>query len=113
MQAISPLEILKNGLPDNGLPPLHIVVVGAGMAGLTSALLLQEAGHKVTILEAKNRLGGRIFTYHGFPGKMYGEFGAMRFPRQHKLAQYLINERFGLETRPFPMYDEDTLIYLD
>lgn len=113
MQAINTLEILKNGLPDSVLPPRHIIVVGAGLAGLTSALLLQEAGHKVTILEAQNRLSGRVFTYHGFPGKMYGEFGAMRFPRQHKLAQHLIKERFRLETRPFPMYDEDTFIYLN
>lgn len=113
MPAINPLEILKNGLPAASSPRRHIVVVGAGMAGLVSALLLQGAGHRVTILEAQNRLGGRVYTYHGFPGKMYGEFGAMRFPRQHKLAQHLIQERFKLETRPFPMYDEDTFIYLN
>jgi monoamine oxidase len=80
MDAISTLEILKNGLPKNDLPSRQIVVIGAGMAGLTAALLLQEAGHKVTILEAQNRLGGRVYTYHGFAGKMVGEFGAMRFP---------------------------------
>lgn len=113
MPTIYPLQILKNGLPAAASPPRKIVVVGAGMAGLVSALLLQEAGHRVTILEAQNRLGGRVYTYHGFPGKMYGEFGAMRFPRQHKLAQHLIQERFKLETRPFPMYDEDTFIYLN
>jgi len=113
MHAINSLEILKEGLPDTGLPPRHIVIVGAGMAGLTSALLLKQAGHRITILEAKKRLGGRVYTYHGFPGKMYGEFGAMRFPRQHKLAQYLINHRFRLQTRPFPMYDADTFIYMN
>jgi monoamine oxidase len=113
MEPIKPLDILKSGLPQTGQPARHIVIIGAGMAGLTAGLLLQEAGHKVTILEAQNRLGGRVFTYHGFPGKLYGEFGAMRFPRQHKLAQYLIHERFKLATRPFPMYDEDTFIYVN
>ena len=113
MEPIKPLDILKSGLPQTGQPGRHIVIIGAGMAGLTAGLLLQEAGHKVTILEAQNRLGGRVFTYHGFPGKLYGEFGAMRFPRQHKLAQYLIHERFKLTTRPFPMYDEDTFIYVN
>ncbi|MCI0397030.1 MAG: FAD-dependent oxidoreductase [Chloroflexi bacterium] len=113
MATIDCLDILKNGLPAAGLPPRHIVIVGAGIAGLAAGLILKEAGHEVTILEAQNRLGGRIYTYRGFPGKMYGEFGAMRFPRRHKLAQYLIQERFKLETRPFPMYDADTFIYLD
>lgn len=113
METIDTLAILKNGLPPTGQPPRHIVIIGAGMAGLAAGLLLQEAGHQVTILEAQNRLGGRVFTYHGFPGKMYGEFGAMRFPRQHKLAQHLIQERFRLATRPFPMYDEDTFIYVN
>ena len=44
---------------------------------------------------------------------MYGEFGAMRFPRQHHLGQHLIHERFGLPTTPFPMDDEDTFIHLN
>ena len=63
-------------------------------------------------LEARNRLGGRIYTYRGFAGRMYGELGAMRFPRQHHLAQHLIHERFGLATTPFGMDDQDTLIHL-
>jgi monoamine oxidase len=113
MPTIDCLEILKNGLPQVDLPPRAVVIIGAGMAGLTAAMLLKEAGHTVTILEAQNRLGGRVFTYYDFPGKMYGEFGAMRFPKGHRLAMYLIQERFKLETRPFPMHDDDTFIYLD
>ena len=113
MQQIACLETLKQGLPPNDLPSRRIVIIGAGMAGLTAGLLLREAGHRVTILEAQNRLGGRVYTYHGFPGKMYGEFGAMRFPQQHKLAQHLIHERFQLATAPFGMHDEDTFICLN
>ena len=111
--SIDTLDLLKNGLPDSDDDPKDIVIVGAGMAGLAAGLLLKQAGHTVTILEARNRLGGRVYTYHGFAGNMYGEFGAMRFPKQHKLGQYLIHERFKLSTTPFPMYDADTYIYLN
>lgn len=113
MDSFNCLHVLRTGLPATTAAPRRVVIVGAGMAGLTAGLLLHEAGHDVTILEAQNRLGGRVYTYHGFPGKLYGEFGAMRFPRQHKLAQHLIEERFKLVTRPFPMEDEDTFIYVN
>lgn len=39
-----------------------VVVVGAGIAGLRAASVLQRHGVEVTILEARDRIGGRIFT---------------------------------------------------
>ena len=38
----------------------HVVVVGGGIAGLTSALALAERGVRVTVLERDQRLGGRV-----------------------------------------------------
>uniref|UniRef100_A0A3P9NFS9 Amine oxidase n=1 Tax=Poecilia reticulata TaxID=8081 RepID=A0A3P9NFS9_POERE len=58
-------ELLR--IAEHGLPKIqkshHVVIVGAGMAGLTAGKLLQDAGHEVTIIEANNRVGGRVETY--------------------------------------------------
>lgn len=41
-----------------------IIVIGAGPAGLTAARHLQRQGFSVTVLEARNRIGGRVYTDH-------------------------------------------------
>jgi monoamine oxidase len=94
--ALDTFELLKEGLPGSGAGPRRVVIVGAGMAGLTAGSLLKKAGHEVIILEGQNRLGGRILTYRGFAGNMYGEFGAMRFPLQHPMVSWLIHDKFKL-----------------
>ena len=40
----------------------RVIVVGAGMAGLVAARLLHDSGFDVTVLEARDRLGGRVWT---------------------------------------------------
>jgi monoamine oxidase len=46
-----------------------IAVLGAGAAGLAAARVLAQAGKRVVLLEARDRIGGRIFTHHAVPSQ--------------------------------------------
>ncbi len=47
--------------------PKRIVVIGAGLAGLAAAQELQRLGHSVTVVEARDRIGGRVWTSRQWP----------------------------------------------
>jgi monoamine oxidase len=53
-----------------------VIVIGAGAAGITAAVALAETGLRVTILEARDRIGGRIFTVHDSSCNAPVELGA-------------------------------------
>jgi monoamine oxidase len=81
------------------LQPPGVIVVGAGLAGLSAALMLHEADLDVLVLEARQRVGGRVHTLRGFPGDQYAEAGAELIDLDHRLmAAYM--ERFGLQCAP-------------
>jgi monoamine oxidase len=64
-----------------------VIVVGAGLAGLSAAYELTQAGHDVTVLEAQLRPGGRVFTLRApFSDGLYAEVGAMHIPETHNLT---------------------------
>ena len=56
------IEYIKYGIPKTKKPK-KVLIIGAGMAGLVSAIMLKDAGHDVTIVEANTRIGGRCKTF--------------------------------------------------
>ncbi|MGX1887373.1 flavin monoamine oxidase family protein [Streptomyces sp. NPDC055287] len=80
----------------------RIVVVGAGIAGLTAALTLKDAGHGCTLYEANpDRVGGRMWTQRGHWA--YGqtsEIGGELIDTSHKKILELCR-RFNLPTEDF------------
>ncbi|KAG2039459.1 hypothetical protein BDR03DRAFT_860009 [Suillus americanus] len=87
-------------LPKHGYGQLGTVgILGAGVGGLYTALILDSLNIDYEILEASDRTGGRLFTYN-FPngGKYdYYDVGAMRFPLPKKDAQG--NYKIGMMRR--------------
>ena len=75
-----------------------VIVVGAGLAGLNAALELHDAGVDVLVLEAADRVGGRVWT-RDF-GRGMEEVGGTTFGPTHRRALDLI-KRFELETSVF------------
>jgi monoamine oxidase len=97
-------RIIQEGIPATGTAR-DVAVVGAGVSGLVAASLLSQAGHNVTIYEASQRIGGRIYTVREpFTDGFYGEAGAMRLPSFYKLTLEYIR-KFRLPTNPFLNWD--------
>ncbi len=68
-----------------------VTIVGAGLSGLLTGYRLKQAGIKVQILEARERIGGRIHTIYAQDGTPL-EMGATWFGAQHKNLLGLLDE---------------------
>ncbi|WP_353616062.1 flavin monoamine oxidase family protein [Bacillus sp. AFS055030] len=106
------IHIIQNGLPKTSLPK-HVTIIGSGISGLVAASLLKDAGHKVTIIEANNRIGGRIYTKREpFINNQYIDLGAMRIPSFHHLVIEYI-KKFNLKVNEFINSTPNDLIFIN
>lgn len=109
------------GAADGPGKGMKVLVIGAGIAGLSAAVALSEAGAEVTVIEARDRIGGRIFTdrslgvpvehganfIHGFNGNPVAELAteAGTSPFFIDDEQWQVFEPGGAEPRDFELDD--------
>jgi len=102
-----------------------VLILGAGLAGMTAALELRKAGYKVQVLEFNSRAGGRNWTLRGgdsftelggftqtceFDQGLYFNPGPWRIPYHHRaLLDYC--RRLGVALEPFIQLNHNALLH--
>ncbi len=86
----------ESGLAQASRSPRRVIVVGAGFAGLSCAHELKSAGYKVTLIEARNRVGGRVLSFKDLVEGKNVEGGAELIGSNHP-TWVAFKEKFGLE----------------
>jgi monoamine oxidase len=83
----------------------RILVVGAGLAGLSCAYELDRSGYNVILIEARSRAGGRVRTYRDpFADNLYAEMGAEYVDSTDNFVHTYCKD-FGLKILPAKQYD--------
>jgi len=100
-------QFLQSALALPGLMALQspsrprVIVLGAGLAGLSAAAELDRAGFEILVLEARTRAGGRVYTLREpFSDGLYAEVGAARIQDSHAFTMRYVKE-FNLALDPF------------
>lgn len=85
---------------------MDVIIVGAGLSGLTAARTLKKAGYSVSVLEARDRVGGRNVAHQLEDGQVLEMGGQWIGPTQTKM--YDLCKEFGLEV--YPTYNTGKVI---
>lgn len=87
-----------------------VVVIGGGIAGLVAARDLTETGKRVTLLEARDRLGGRTWTRAMAGTDVIVEMGGTWFSREHQPHIAAEIARYDLAVDPGPVLERTILV---
>ena len=111
--AIGAASLLSNRSNAQQKQGRRVVVVGGGFGGLACAYELQSAGYQVTVIEARDRVGGRILSFSDFIEGKNVEGGGELIGSNHP-TWVAYAKKFGLEFSDVSE-DEDlnTPVYLD
>lgn len=90
------------------LPPADVLVVGGGLAGLRAGVDLADGGCRVLVLEARSRVGGRVFS-HRFEDGQIAERGAEFIDGDH-VEVLTLADQLGLQRSHRPEPDGATLV---
>ena len=103
LASISPLTI--SSIFSASSDDKRIIVVGAGLAGLSCAYELDQAGFNVILIEARSRPGGRVRTYRDpFDDNLYAEMGAEYVDSTDMYVKKYC-KKFDLKVLPAKQYD--------
>ncbi|GAA6618933.1 flavin monoamine oxidase family protein [Scytonema sp. NUACC26] len=89
--------------------PTSVLVLGAGLSGLYTALLLEAKGLAVTVLEARDRVGGRVYTLDNIPGKP--EAGGQAFNENYQRLLTL-SKNLQVPTEQISVSNRELLLYI-
>ncbi|WP_324676214.1 flavin monoamine oxidase family protein [Hymenobacter sp. GOD-10R] len=105
----------------------HIIILGAGLAGMTSAYELTKLGYQCTVLEARTRTGGRCWSIRNgataaetnnpqqtarFDNGLYFNAGPSRIPHHHQLTMHYCRE-LGVPLEVYNNVNESTYYYAE
>jgi len=86
-----------------------VIVVGAGLAGLAAARAVSAAGASVLVIEARDRVGGRVLNHDIGDGKVVEVGGQWIGPTQDRLAE--LARELGVQTFPTHASGDNLLEY--